>query len=74
MKINEEDSTISHEAYVGKIGEEQLFYFRSRGFTETEATAMIVLGFVAEVTKELPMEYALELNNLIRLEMEGGVG
>lgn len=74
MKINEEDSTISHEAYVGKIGEEQLFYLRSRGFSESEATAMIVLGFIADVTKELPMEYALELNNLIRLEMEGGVG
>ena len=74
MKINEEDSTISHEAYVGKIGEEQLFYLRSRGFSESEATAMIVLGFIADVTKELPMEYSLELNNLIRLEMEGGVG
>ncbi|MDP3742586.1 MAG: Fe-S cluster assembly protein SufB [Candidatus Micrarchaeota archaeon] len=74
MKINEEDSTISHEAYVGKIGEEQLFYLRSRGFSESEATAMIVLGFIADVTKELPAEYSLELNNLIRLEMEGGVG
>ncbi len=74
IKINEQDSTISHEAYVGKIGEEQLFYLRSRGFNEDEATAMIVLGFIADVTKELPMEYALELNNLIRLEMEGGVG
>ncbi len=74
MKINEEDSTTSHEAYVGKIGEEQLFYLRSRGLSESEATAMIVLGFIADVTKELPMEYAIELNNLIRLEMEGAVG
>ncbi len=74
MKIDEEDSTISHEAYVGKIGEEQLFYLRSRGFTESEATAMIVLGFIAELTKEFPMEYAIELNKLIELEMEGSVG
>ena len=74
MKVNEEDSTISHEAYVGKIGEEQLFYLKSRGLSETEATALIVLGFIADITKELPMEYALELNNLIKLEMEGAVG
>ncbi len=74
MKIDEEDATIAHEAYVGKIGEEQLFYFKSRGFSENEAMAMIVLGFIADVTKELPMEYAIELNNLIKLEMEGSVG
>ncbi len=74
MEINEEESTTSHEAYVGKIGEEQLFYLKSRGLNESEASAMIVLGFIADVTKELPMEYAIELNNLIKLEMEGAVG
>ena len=59
---------------VGKIGEEQLFYLRSRGLTEEEAAAMIVNGFIEPVTKELPMEYAIELNRLIQLEMEGSIG
>ncbi|QQG38997.1 MAG: Fe-S cluster assembly protein SufB [Candidatus Woesearchaeota archaeon] len=74
MKIEEEDATISHEAYVGKIGEEQLFYLMSKGLTEQEAMAMIVLGFVSEFTKTLPMEYAIEFNKLIELNMEGAVG
>lgn len=74
MQIEEDDATMSHEAYVGKIGEEQLFYLMSRGLSEQEAMAMIVLGFIAEFTKELPMEYAIELNKLVRLEMEGCVG
>jgi len=74
MKISEPSATISHEASVGKIGDEQLFYLMSRGFSESDAMAMIVLGFIAEFTKELPMEYSVELNKLIQLEMEGSLG
>jgi Fe-S cluster assembly protein SufB len=74
MKIEENSATISHEATVGKVGEEQLFYLMSRGLSESEALSLIVLGFIAEFTKELPMEYAVELNKLIQLEMEGSVG
>lgn len=74
MQIEEKDATITHEATVGKIGEEQIFYLMSRGFTESEALAMIVLGFVQAFTKELPMEYAIEFNRLIQLEMAGAVG
>lgn len=74
MKIEEPTATIAHEATVGKVGEDQLFYLMSRGLSESEAMAMIVLGFIAEFTKELPMEYAVELNKLIQLEMEGSVG
>ena len=74
MKVEEEQSTLSHEAFVGKVGEEQLFYLMSRGLPEHEALAMIVLGFINEFTKELPMEYAIELNKLIRLEMDNSVG
>ncbi|MBI4441574.1 Fe-S cluster assembly protein SufB [Candidatus Woesearchaeota archaeon] len=74
MQIEEQDATIGHEAYVGRVGEEQLFYLMSRGLSEQEAMAMIVLGFIAEFTKELPMEYAIELNKLIRMDMEGSVG
>ena len=74
MRIDEEDVTISHEAFVGKIGEEQLFYLMSRGLNEQEAMSMIVLGFVSEFTKELPMEYAVEFNRLIQLNMEGAIG
>jgi len=74
MKIEEPSATIAHEATVGKVGEEQLFYLMSRGLSESEALALIVLGFIAEFTKELPMEYAVELNKLIQLEMEGSVG
>ena len=74
MKVEEEQSTLSHEAFVGKVGEEQLFYLMSRGLPESEALALIVLGFINEFTKELPMEYAIELNKLIRLEMDNSVG
>src|SRR3989344_130423 len=74
MKIEEEDVTITHEAFVGKVGEEQLFYLMSRGLSESEAMSMIVLGFIAEFTKELPMEYAIEMNKLVQLNMEGAVG
>lgn len=74
MQIKEETATISHEASVGRIGDDQLFYLMSRGFTESEAMAMIVLGFISEFTKELPMEYAIELNKLIQLNMENAIG
>ena len=74
MQIDEDKVSIGHEATVSKIGEEQLFYLMSRGLTEQEATLMIVNGFIEEFTKELPMEYAVELHRLIQLEMEGSVG
>ena len=74
MKIDEDEVDIGHEATVSKIGEEQLFYLMSRGLTETDASAMIVSGFVEPITKELPLEYAVEMNRLIQLQMEGSVG
>ena len=73
-EINEDDATITHEATVGKIGEDQLFYLMSRGLSEQEALSMIVMGFMEPFTKELPMEYAIELNRLIQMEMAGSVG
>ncbi|HEV8651677.1 MAG TPA: Fe-S cluster assembly protein SufB [Actinomycetes bacterium] len=72
--VKEEDVNLGHEATVSKIGDDQLFYLRSRGLSEAEATAMIVRGFIEPISKELPMEYALELNRLIALQMEGAVG
>ena len=74
MEINQEDATVTHEATVGKIGDEQIFYLMTRGFTEEEALSLIVNGFMEPFTKELPMEYAVELNRLIKLEMDGSVG
>lgn len=74
MEINEEKVTIGHEASVSKIGEEQLFYFQSRGIPQAQAEVMIVNGFVEPIVRELPMEYAVELNRLIQLEMTGAVG
>jgi Fe-S cluster assembly protein SufB len=74
MKIEEDEVDIGHEATVSKIGEEQLFYLMSRGLSESEASAMIVSGFVEPITKELPLEYAVEMNRLIQLQMEGSVG
>jgi Fe-S cluster assembly protein SufB len=74
MRVDEARSTVEHEASVSKIGEEQLFYAMSRGLTEADATAMIVNGFFDFFVKELPMEYAVELNRLIKMEMEGSVG
>jgi len=74
MKIHEQRATVEHEASVSKIGEEQLFYAMSRGLSEADATAMIVNGFFEFFVKELPMEYALELNRLVQMEMEGAVG
>ena len=74
MEINQEDATVTHEATVGKIGDEQIFYLMSRGFSEEEALSLIVNGFMEPFTKELPMEYAVELNRLIKLEMDNSVG
>ena len=74
IKVDENDVDLGHEATVSKIGEEQLFYLMSRGLSEAEASAMIVSGFVEPITKELPLEYAVEMNRLIQLQMEGSVG
>ncbi len=74
IQIQNPHVTVAHEAVVGKISDEQLFYLQSRGLSEEEAAAMIVNGFIEPVTKELPMEYAVELNRLIQLEMEGSIG
>jgi Fe-S cluster assembly protein SufB len=74
IEVAEQDVSIGHEASVSRIGEEQLFYLMSRGLTENEASAMIVNGFIEPLVKELPMEYAVELNRLIQLQMEGSVG
>ncbi|EAP99174.1 hypothetical protein JNB_03360 [Janibacter sp. HTCC2649] len=74
VDIREDDVTMGHEATVSKVSEDQMFYLMSRGMSETEAMAMIVRGFVEPIAKELPMEYALELNRLIELQMEGAVG
>jgi len=74
MDIRSEDARMEHEAKVSKIGEDQLFYLMSRGLSEEEAAVMLVNGFIDPLVKELPMEYAVELNRLIELEMEGSVG
>ena len=74
IEIDAEDVTIGHEASVSKVGEEQLFYLMSRGLSEEEATTMVVSGFIEPLVKELPMEYAIEMNRLIQLQMEGSIG
>jgi Fe-S cluster assembly protein SufB len=74
IEVAEQDASIGHEASVSRIGEEQLFYLTSRGLTEAEASTMIVNGFIEPLVKELPMEYAVEMNRLIQLQMEGSVG
>jgi Fe-S cluster assembly protein SufB len=74
VDIREDDVSMGHEASVSKVSDDQLFYLMSRGMAEEEAMAMIVRGFVEPIAKELPMEYALELNRLIELQMEGAVG
>jgi len=74
IDVQEQDVTVGHEASVSRIGEEQLFYLTSRGLSEAEASTMIVNGFIEPLVKELPMEYALEMNRLIELQMEGSVG
>lgn len=74
IEIEEKKANVGHEATVSKVGEEQLFYLTSRGMSEEEAMALIVRGFIEPIAKELPLEYAVELNRLIELEMEGSVG
>ena len=74
IEIEEQDVSIGHEASVSRIGEEQMFYLLSRGLSEAEASTMIVNGFIEPLVKELPMEYAVEMNRLIQLQMEGSVG
>lgn len=74
IEIDEKDVTVGHEASVSKVGEEQLFYLMSRGITEEAANTMIINGFIEPLVKELPMEYAIEMNRLIQLQMEGSIG
>jgi Fe-S cluster assembly protein SufB len=75
IEIEEREGVdVGHEASVSKVGEDQIYYLTSRGFSERQATLMVVNGFIEEFVKELPMEYAVELNRLIEMEMEGGVG
>jgi Fe-S cluster assembly protein SufB len=74
MEIGNEEVSIGHEASVSKVGEEQLFYLMSRGLNEAEATLMVVSGFIEPLVKELPMEYAVEMNRLIQIQMEGSIG
>jgi Fe-S cluster assembly protein SufB len=74
VDVRNDDVSMGHEATVSKVSEDQLFYLMSRGLNEDEAMATIVRGFVEPIARELPMEYALELNRLIELQMEGAVG
>ena len=74
MDIRLSDVQVEHEATVSKIGDEQLFYLMSRGLKKADSEALIVNGFIEPIVKELPLEYAVELNRLIQLEMEGSVG
>ena len=74
IEIDEDDVSIGHEASVSKVGEDQLFYLMSRGLSEEEASSMVVSGFIEPLVKELPMEYAVEMNRLIQLQMEGSIG
>ena len=74
IRIGEDDVDVGHEATVSKVGEEQLFYLMSHGIDEEEASKLIVNGFIEPIVKELPMEYAVEMNRLIELQMEGSIG
>jgi len=74
IEIDEDRVTIGHEASVSKVGEEQLYYLMSRGLSEEDATTMVVSGFIEPLVKELPMEYAVEMNRLIQMQMEGSIG
>ena len=74
MDIRSSDVTIAHEASAGRINPEDIFYLTSRGISEEQAEAMVVNGFIEPIIKELPLEYAVEMNRLIELEMEGSVG
>ena len=73
MEVEENDVEVAHEAVVGKVGENQLFYLMSRGLSEMEATKMIVSGFIEPLIKELPLEYAVELSRLLEMEIENSV-
>ena len=73
MEILTDDCDVGHEAKIGKISGDAIFYLMSRGLTEDEARSMIVSGFASPVSKELPLEYAVEMNNLIKLEMKGNM-
>jgi Fe-S cluster assembly protein SufB len=74
MKIHGSHARVEHEATVAKIGDEQLFYLTSRGIAKSAAESMIVNGFIEPVVRELPLEYAVEMNRLIELQLEGSVG
>ena len=74
MDIRTNDADVGHEAKIGSISDDAVFYLMSRGMSEEDARALIVSGFADNVSKELPLEYALEMNNLIRLEMKGSIG
>ena len=71
IQVAEKQASIGHEAVVSKVGEDQLFYLQSRGLDESEALGLVVNGFIEPVAKELPMEYAVEMNRLVQLQMEG---
>jgi Fe-S cluster assembly protein SufB len=74
MKIQNNSASIAHEASAGKISEEDIFYLQTRGLSADEATSMVVNGFIEPIVKQLPLEYAVEMNRLIEMEMEGSVG
>jgi len=74
IRIGADDVTVGHEASVTRVGEAQLFYLQSHGLGEEEASKLIVNGFIEPIVKELPMEYAVEMNRLIELQMEGSIG
>jgi len=74
IDLMNDEVDIGHEAKIGRISDEAIFYLMSRGISEEEAKAMIVRGFVEPIAKELPLEYAVEMNNLIKLELEGTIG
>src|SRR5213595_3881253 len=74
INVANNSATIQHEATVSKVGEDQLFYLMSRGISEIDATSMVINGFIEPITKEIPLEYAVELNRLIELQMEGSIG
>jgi len=74
MDIRNDEADIGHEAKIGRISEDAVYYLMTRGMDELEAKALIVRGFVEPITKELPLEYAVEMNNLISIELEGSIG
>lgn len=74
IKVDNDNVDLGHEAKIGRISDEAIFYLMTRGISEEEARAMLVRGFVEPISKELPLEYAVEMNNLISLELEGSIG